>query len=72
MKSRFATGHFFENLSLRKPFLVKNYNLVILSFRKNDFFARFLTLKTYKNIKKQPKYCLIKHALSIVLLNTFS
>ena len=60
MNSRFATGHFFASLPLRKPFFVQNYNLGTLSFRQTGFFAHFLTLKNYKNIE-QPKYSLTKH-----------
>ena len=34
MNSHFAAGHFFANLPLRKSFLVQNYKLGFVSFRK--------------------------------------
>ena len=52
MNSPFATGHFFANRPLRKPFLMQNYNLGSLSFRKTGFFAHFLTIKNYRNIEE--------------------
>ena len=70
MNSRFATGHIFANLPLRKPFLVQNYNLGSLSFRQTGFFPIFLTFENYKNIEEtaqiffnqaSTEYCIAKH-----------
>ena len=60
MNKCFASRHFFLNLSLRKPFLVQNYNLGSFSFRQTGFFAHVLTLKNYKNIEEIAKYSLTK------------
>ena len=71
MNSQFATGHFCKSF-FKKTFLVENYNLGSFSFKQTGFFAYFLTIKTLKILKKQPKYSLTKHTLSTVLLNTSS
>ena len=68
----FVTGHFFANLPSKKPFLVQTYNLGSLSFRKTGFFSHFLTSIHYKILKKQPKYSLTEHVLSILFRNTSS
>ena len=69
IKSHCATGQFFANLPLRKPFLVQNYNLGFLNFRQTWFFAHFLAVKNYKNIKEtaqmffnqaRTEYCIAK------------
>ena len=72
INSRFAAGYFFANFSLRKPFLVQNYNLGPFSFRQTGFFVYFLTLKNYKNIEETAQIFFDHIALSIVLLNTSS
>ena len=68
MNSPFATGHFFANLPLTKPFLVQNYNLGSVILDKLAFLPIFWLSKTTKILKKLSKYSLTKHTLSIVLL----